>query len=120
MTKNIMDDINKWVNSVGQSANDLTKQLYAKYKDCTDRIASITKKEEEKKSDKVIHLNISCDGCKVKSIEGIRFKCAICDNYNLCEKCEEKLNESHAHPFIKIYYPNLAPINFKCFLNKNM
>ena len=33
-----------------------------------------------------------------------RYKCSKCENYNLCEKCEEKNEnmQNHSHYFIKI------------------
>lgn len=46
---------------------------------------------------------ISCDMCKVKSIIGFRYKCAICPNYDLCSECEAK--NTHNHPFLKIKSP---------------
>lgn len=33
-------------------------------------------------------------------VVGIRYKCAICPDYDLCEKCESLL--IHDHPFLKI------------------
>ena len=41
-----------------------------------------------------------CIGCK-KLIEGVRFECMECKNFNYCEACEEKLGEKHGHLFIK-------------------
>ena len=51
----------------------------------------------------IIHYDIYCSKCN-KIIEGIRYKCSECKNYNLCSKCEEinnKTNE-HDHDFYKI------------------
>ena len=53
-----------------------------------------------------IHNKIKCDKCKKNPIIGIRYKCTICDNYNLCEKCEddnqnEKFHDLN-HDFIRI------------------
>ena len=45
-----------------------------------------------------------CDGCGMLPIEGYRYKCSICEDYNLCENCEERIGKKHDHPFIKIYY----------------
>ena len=51
-----------------------------------------------------IHNNIKCEHCFMEPIVGFRYKCSICKNYNLCEKCEEKNeeNQNHSHDFIKI------------------
>ena len=40
-------------------------------------------------------------------IVGVRYKCAICDNYDLCEDCEAKT--THNHPFLKIKNKEQAP-----------
>ena len=55
--------------------------------------------------DKNTHRFVTCDGCGIHPIVGVRYKCAVCPNFDFCEKCEEKLNEQHQHPFIKIYKP---------------
>ena len=37
-----------------------------------------------------IHHGCGCDGCNMIPIEGVRFKCRGCDNYDLCENCMAK------------------------------
>ena len=50
------------------------------------------------------HHGIKCNQCKKEPIVGFRYKCHICDDYNLCEICEQKNSETqeHNHNFIKI------------------
>ena len=50
-----------------------------------------------------IHSGIKCMKCLKEPIVGYRYKCLICPDYNLCQKCEEKnlINEFHSHDFIK-------------------
>ena len=50
-----------------------------------------------------VHMGVRCDGCGLDPITGSRFKCSICENYDLCENCEESLGFKHGHPLIKIY-----------------
>ena len=38
--------------------------------------------EEEKKV--VRHNGITCDGCGWEDIEGIRYKCAVCADFDFC------------------------------------
>ena len=64
------------------------------------------------------HSGIKCKGCGMKPIIGNRFKCAICNEFDYCEKCEDKLAEKHGHPFLKIYNPDMAHKSLKC-LQKN-
>jgi hypothetical protein len=65
-----------------------------------------------------IHKGIKCEKCEMNPIKGIRFKCFDCDNYNLCEKCEDynQIEQFHNlnHNFIRIRNEN-NKINF----NKN-
>ena len=53
----------------------------------------------------LVHSNVMCDGCGMLPIKGWRYKCSICDDYNLCENCEEKIG--HNHPFLKITYSQM-------------
>jgi len=48
---------------------------------------------------KAIH-HATCDECQQR-ICGIRYKCLVCPDFDLCEKCEE--NNSHPHVFAKLY-----------------
>ena len=64
------------------------------------------------------HSGIKCKGCGMNPIKGSRFKCSICDDFDYCEACEEKLAEKHGHPFLKIYNSNMTPKFFKCVAKK--
>jgi len=44
-----------------------------------------------------------CDGCEMSPIVGVRYKCAVCEDFDLCEKCESVTD--HEHPFLKIKKP---------------
>lgn len=70
-------------------------------------------------SNPVIHSTVSCDGCGKFPIIGIRYKCAVCKNFDYCEKCEEKYSEEHKHPFIKIYKPTRISA-IECVIGQNM
>jgi len=50
-----------------------------------------------------LHLGVTCDGCSVYPIVGIRYKCSKCPDFDFCEKCEATLE--HPHDFIKIKKP---------------
>ena len=52
---------------------------------------------------KDIHLGVICDGCGMNPIQGIRYKCSVCNNFDYCEKCEETI--PHDHAFIKLAHP---------------
>mmetsp|Transcript_34407 Transcript_34407/g.35076 ORF Transcript_34407/g.35076 Transcript_34407/m.35076 type:complete len:605 (+) Transcript_34407:99-1913(+) len=62
------------------------------------------RKEPEEKME---HPSIRCDECDAFPIIGIRYKCSIRKNYDLCSSCEAK--SIQPYPMIKIYNPNQAP-----------
>ena len=74
--------------------------------------------EKNNLAEKLIHYGITCDGCGTFPIVGIRYKCAVCNDFDFCEECEKKKGEEHNHPFLKIYEPKMTPISFKCFGKK--
>ena len=50
---------------------------------------------------KNIHFGVQCDGCGVTPIIGARYKCAVCEQVDFCEQCNQKYGEKHGHPFLK-------------------
>jgi hypothetical protein len=54
-----------------------------------------------------IHQNVSCDMCGIMPIVGMRFKCSVRNDFDLCEKCEKI--EIQPFPMIKIYHPEQNP-----------
>jgi len=57
--------------------------------------------------EQVVHENVSCDGCGVYPIKGIRYKCSVRKNFDYCSICEERL--PHEHPMLKIRKAGGAP-----------
>jgi len=53
----------------------------------------------------VVHEGITCDGCQQSPITGIRFKCRVCPDYDLCTSCEAKDVHPADHPLIKFKVP---------------
>lgn len=68
---------------------------------------SIKEESKQPKEEKMIHRYIICDGCGMDPVVGIRYKCAVRHDYDLCEECEEK--DEHKYPFLKIRHPGQAP-----------
>ena len=56
---------------------------------------------------KIIHFGVACDQCKKFPIVGVRYKCAVCPNFDFCEDCEKKFADQHNHAFYKIYDPQM-------------
>ena len=79
----------------------------------------VSNKKNLEKNEKVIFEKINCNGCGIKSIEGIRYKCAICKNFDYCEKCFKENCEKHNHPFIKFYHQYMPLESIKVIINEN-
>lgn len=56
-----------------------------------------------------VHLRVICDGCGANPITGVRYKCAVCNDFDLCEACEANTSHDSAHAFLKIKTPAAAP-----------
>lgn len=62
-----------------------------------------------------VHEGVTCDGCQ-GGIAGIRYKCSVCFDYDLCEACEAKGAAVHdlSHPLLKIATPVPRPRRGRC------
>ena len=53
-----------------------------------------------------IHESVICDGCQLNPIKGLRFKCDVCPDYDLCQQCLQAgvTSQTHAsnHPLIVV------------------
>jgi hypothetical protein len=54
-----------------------------------------------------IHEHITCDECGMSPIKGIRYKCTVRNDYDLCSGCEVK--KQQPYPVIKIFDPAHHP-----------
>lgn len=54
--------------------------------------------------------SVSCDSCKVNNFKGLRHKCLICYDYDLCSRCHEAGLVSSRH---KVSHP------MQCFVARN-
>jgi hypothetical protein len=79
---------------------------------------NVSQVEESKEpiNEVVTHVGVSCDGCGESPILGVRYKCAVCKDFDYCSNCEEKLD--HDHPFLKIRKAGGAPAVMVTVLNE--
>ena len=68
------------------------------------------KKEEKDINDEIykeVHANVFCNNCQSGNFLGLRYICAECNNYNLCENCYSNEIYTHCqdHTFIRIKEP---------------
>ncbi|KAI8876077.1 EF-hand [Backusella circina FSU 941] len=61
--------------------------------------------ENQSRKEGFIHRGITCNKCSVSPIRGIRYKCANCVDFDLCESCEGTNTHINTHVFLKIRIP---------------
>merc|ERR1712004_57146 len=52
------------------------------------------------------HHGVTCDGCDKSPIVGFRYKCVVCDDYDLCAACE-KAGKHPGHNMMRISSPEV-------------
>lgn len=61
--------------------------------------------EEQARKDGYVHRRITCNACNTMPIRGIRYHCANCVDFDLCEQCEAAQIHPKTHVFYKIRIP---------------
>jgi len=61
--------------------------------------------QEEDDNDEVVHHDVTCDSCNQSPIRGVRYKCSVCNNYDLCANCESFGKHDSSHPLLKFLRP---------------
>jgi len=51
-----------------------------------------------------------CDGCGWQYFTGIRYKCTVCDDFDLCSPCYNRNVHDLTHPFMQISKPGGKPV----------
>ena len=113
-------EVDKWIEFIFRHSHEIIEAVEKKNEENLQKLDEIGKrvgisKNSEKK--KIVHPGVICDGCNGPII-GTRYKCTICEDFDFCEKCEEKNNGDHGHPLLKIQTPDMCPVAIKCILNK--
>ena len=86
-TKVIQQELLNTMREVNKSLNELKDAIVPQVNQC-------------------VHVGVQCENCKCTNLIGIRYKCFICQNYNLCQKCEGYSPSIHpGHCFIKFRAP---------------
>lgn len=78
------------IDGMNQIKNQLTSKKIVKEVQIVNDVSSI-------------HFAITCNICKVKNFKGRRFKCLICHDFDICDRCEVK--NLHKHPLIRFVHP---------------
>ncbi|KAF8428196.1 hypothetical protein EV426DRAFT_332233 [Tirmania nivea] len=61
--------------------------------------------EDQAKREGYVHRGVSCNSCSVQPIRGIRYRCANCVDFDLCEHCESLDSHPRTHLFYKVRIP---------------
>lgn len=54
--------------------------------------------------EEAIHPNVYCDYCSLR-IVGVRYKCSVCHDFDMCLKCEAKGTHDSLHGLVKLRTP---------------
>ena len=66
--------------------------------------------EDQSRKDGYVHRKVTCNQCNACPIRGIRYRCANCVDFDLCEQCESTQQHTSTHIFYKVRIP--APFAF--------
>ncbi|XP_023810269.2 E3 ubiquitin-protein ligase HERC2 isoform X5 [Oryzias latipes] len=56
-----------------------------------------------------VHPGVRCDGCQMFPINGPRFKCKNCDDFDFCDNCFKTRKHNTRHSFGRINEPGQSP-----------
>lgn len=57
----------------------------------------------------VVHDGITCDMCKRSPIQGPRYQCTVCKDYDMCWQCEALNKHDPTHALLKMVVPKAPP-----------
>jgi hypothetical protein len=109
--KTILKDVQEQNHQILNNYVKKFEELEEKRESDYNQMSKLMVKNPEEKEEEIVfsmvkvpHHGIKCDKCGINPIIGYRYKCSVCNNYNLCENCEMKNYETkeHQHNFIKI------------------
>ena len=61
--------------------------------------------EAQSRRENTLHRGISCNICSANPLNGVRFKCLNCVDYDVCSRCEPSCDHDLTHVFVKISVP---------------
>lgn len=61
--------------------------------------------EAQTRRENTLHRGISCNICCANPLNGVRFKCLNCVDYDVCSRCEPSCDHYITHVFVKIVIP---------------
>ncbi|KAI9832585.1 MAG: hypothetical protein M1826_001535 [Phylliscum demangeonii] len=61
--------------------------------------------EDQARREGFVHRGVTCNSCGIVPIRGIRYRCANCMDFDLCETCEQIQPHFRTHLFYKVRIP---------------
>lgn len=77
-------------------------------------VATPDMKAEEKPTSGTVHKGVFCDCCQANNINGVRYKCSVCPDFDLCGSCveaNERNPEQRIHPRDHLFLRIAEPVN---------
>ena len=87
--------------------DDASNQFGAQQQRAGQNIVSLLFRvsEDNARRNSYVHRGCQCNGCGINPIRGIRYRCANCTDFDLCETCESQGLHTKTHIFAKIRVP---------------
>lgn len=61
--------------------------------------------EDQAQREGFVHRNITCNVCRTSPVCGVRYMCANCIDFDVCERCEPVVQHDKTHVFVQIRRP---------------
>lgn len=88
-------------------------------KHVSESLKTAEKSLNEEFPEKVVHKGVECDVCGQSPLIGVRYKCAVRQNYDLCSKCIDKHPQNYPSIRINIPVVEIPPLlGLREFVNK--
>ena len=73
------------------------------------------------RSSTVAHAGVICDRCGGDPLQGVRYRCSMCPDYDLCEGCIDESDSVHdrSHLFLRIDKPSAATSAYTTVCNRS-
>ncbi len=94
--------------SVPQNSGSRSAQIENKIDILT---AMVQELKNNKTHSNAVHSGVHCDMCKKQNIVGLRYKCVVCPDYDLCEECWNTKRKEHTVHVQKLWCIVEEPVN---------
>lgn len=90
------------LNNLNLKLQNQIKELNEKlsYQNSQESQVYQSKPSSNKVSVQTVHMGVTCNKCKKSNFVGKRYKCLVCEDFDVCQDCEE--SHVHGHPMIRM------------------